>query len=129
MAPRWFGRQGRQTAVGEVLKLMVRALFATTAIELPLAVLLFGVRERRGLAVVVLAQVATNPVVEFVCLSVCWRPELPLLSWQWATMLLVEVAAMVAEAVLYRATAVSRHPWCMSCALNAVSFVAGLLIA
>ena len=113
----------------EVLALMAYALVMTVIVEVLLAVVLFGIRGRRGLVVVALAQAVTNPIVEFVCLASNWRPSLPLWSWPWVALLAVEVTAMVAEAVLYRVANVVRRPWLMSCVLNGISFGAGLLIA
>ena len=115
--------------MGEILAPMAFALAMTIVVEVVLSVVLFGMRGRRELAIVVLAQVVTNPIVEFVCLVSCWYPSLPLLSWPWAALLVIEVLATVAEALLYCATSITPYPWCMSCILNATSFAVGLLIA
>lgn len=115
--------------MGETLAPMTYALAMTVAIELPLAIVLFGVRGWRGLLIVALAQVATNPIVELVCLASCWRADLSLLSWPWAALMAVEVAAVVAEALFYRAASITSHPWRMSCVLNAISLVVGLILA
>lgn len=106
---------------------------ATIAVELPLAALLFGVRTRRQLVVVALAQVVTNPVVELCCLLVGWSPAVPFPDVAWAVMIALEVAAVVVEAWAYRETDVFERPLLVSIALNAASFgvgcVMGLILA
>ena len=100
---------------------------ATIIIELVLAIVAFGVRGRRAVAVVVLVQLVTNPLVELICLTLQWHPSLPLTSVPWEALLVAEVAATIVEALLYRMANVTRHPWLMSCVLNATSFIIGLL--
>lgn len=108
-------------------RLLALALVLTMSIELGAAVLAFGLRERRELAVVALAQVVTNPTVELVCLWVGWNPRLPLASGPWMVMLVAEAAALVVEALLYRVAEVGEHPWLMSAALNVLSFGLGIV--
>lgn len=115
--------------MGEVVALLAFALCATIAVELPLAILLFGVRGRRASLVVALAQVVTNPVVELLCLTLRWSPGLPVSHPAWVAVLLAECAAVVVEALLYRRAAFTRRPWLMSVVLNAVSLSLGLIVS
>lgn len=110
------------------LAIIGRTCTATIAIELPLAALLFGARTRRQLAVVALAQVMTNPVVELCCLLVGWSLSAPFPGVAWATAIAVEVAAVVAEAWAYRETDVFERPLLASIALNAASFCIGCVV-
>ena len=110
------------------LKALAIALFATIVIEVSFSILLFGLRERRELLVVALAQVVTNPVVGFVSLAFCWRPELPIRSAAWMALLIVELAAIVVEGQLYRMVHVGMHAWRMSLTLNLLSFILGLAL-
>ena len=112
-----------------LVRLLATTLAATIALELPLAVVLFGVRGRREMAVVALAQVATNPLVELLCVMVRWHLSLPLTDPAWAALLAAELAAVVVESLLYRIADISDHPWRMSVALNTVSLAVGLLAA
>ena len=98
-------------------------------VEVALAVLLFGMRDRRQLSVVALAQVVTNPSVVLVCLWSGWRASLPLADAAWRVMLAAELAAVAVEALLYRVAEVGEHPWRQSLVLNALSFGVGLLLA
>ena len=112
-----------------LVRVLAGTLAATVAIELACAWTLLGVRDRRALAVVALAQVATNPLVELVCLVVGWHPAMPLASPPWLVMAAAEFAAFAAEALLYRAAQVGEHPWRMSAVLNALSFAVGIVLA
>lgn len=116
-----------------LLATFATTLGATIAIELALAWLLFGVRQRRDCAVVALAQVVTNPVVEAACLILSWSPADPIPSPSWAAILALEAAAVLVEAWVYRQTGAVRRPLLASLALNAASFgigcVAGLVLA
>ncbi|MBR3158029.1 MAG: hypothetical protein IKF14_02885 [Atopobiaceae bacterium] len=109
--------------------LLAFALVSTVAVELPLAFAFFGVRGWRALAVVALSQVATNPAVELLCISVHWRASLSLSDPAWPILLAAELVATGVEALLYRTASVTSHPWLMSCTLNLASFAVGLLLA
>lgn len=121
------------TTVLAALATITGTCLVTIAVELALSVLLFGVRTRDQAVVVALAQVATNPVVEFGCLLLAWSPTDPLVSPSWAGIILLEVAAVIVEGWLYRASDTFERPWLVSVVLNVVSFglgcVAGLVIA
>ncbi len=110
------------------LALICCTCVATIAVELGLAALLFGVRDRRAAAVVALAQVVTNPVVELGCLLVGWSPSLPVASPAWAIMLALELAAVAVEAWLYRETDVFERPVMASVVLNLTSFAIGCVV-
>ncbi len=111
-----------------LVRVLATTLVLTIAIELSMAVLAFGMRTRRQMLVVALAQVVTNPLVELLCLAIGWHANLPLNSMPWLVMLAAELAAFVAEAQLYRIAAITQHPWLMSGVLNATSFTLGLLL-
>ena len=98
--------------------------FITEVLEL-LVALLFGVRNKKDLGLVALANALTNPwVVFFVLLFLnnrfTYTISLPIL----------EIAAVAEEAYLYKkySTAI-RHPVIMSITANIVSFLIGLLIS
>ena len=124
---------GEVTSVLAALAAIAGTCVATIAVELTLAVLLFGVRNRDQAIVVALAQVATNPVVEFGCLMLAWSPTDPLASPSWAGILALEVAAIVVEVCLYRVSDTFERPWLASIVLNLASFglgcVVGLVVA
>lgn len=113
--------------VGYLIQLLARALALTLALELAGA-LLCGIRAHEDLQVVVLAQAVTNPLVELACIGVGWQPGYALTSFPWLVVLVCELAAWIVEALLYRSAQVSRHPWCLSAALNALSFGTGLVL-
>lgn len=105
---------------------LVFCLLLTTAIECTVAAGAFGIRNRHDLATVALAQLATNPAV--VALSLVAYELLPSLAWGWAALLLLELLATTAEALLYKASAVSDRPWLLSATCNLLSFLLGLLL-
>ena len=108
--------------------LLGTALALTIAIEVTAACLLFGLRTRRELLVVALAQVVTNPAVELTSLAVRWHPLLPIASLPWCMVIGAELAALTIEALLYRITEVSERPWLLAATLNALSFGLGLAL-
>ncbi len=99
-------------------------LFITEVMEL-LVALLFGVRNKKDLGLVALANALTNPWLVFIVLlfidnSLTYTIGLPVL----------EIAAVAVEAYIYKkySTAI-RHPVYMSIAANLVSFFGVLLIS
>ena len=112
-----------------ILGMLVRTLLATVAIEAGMAWATFGLRSAYDLRTVALAQVVTNPLVELCAIIMRWNVFLPLASPAWVVLLCAEVAAFVAEALLYRSAEVGRRPWLLSAALNAASFGIGLVWA
>jgi hypothetical protein len=116
------------TLVLLVLLVMARALLLTIAIEVTLGLLFVRERTWSAVAVVALAQVATNPAVQLVCIATGWSPFVPLGSLPWLALGAAELAAFVAEALLYRLADVTRHPWRMSAVLNLVSFGVGIVL-
>lgn len=116
------------TTVLAALATIAGTCLVTIAVELALSLLLFGVRNRDQAIVVALAQVATNPVVEFGCLMLAWSPTDPLVSPSWAGILVLEVAAIVVEAWLYRVSDTFERPWLASIVLNLASFGLGCIV-
>ena len=84
-----------------------------------------GYRTRQTLRVVVVAQVATNPLVVFISNLFYLHTMLPL----WSFQLPLEIAAVIAEWLIYRRFAPAiRRPLVFSIAANAVSFGLGLIL-
>ena len=98
-------------------------LALTIVVELVVALAVFHVRDARHIAVVVLAQIVTNPplVLATIVAGVAFDSELA-----FATMLVVlETAAVVAEGGIYRYAGLSDRPYILSFACNAASFAMG----
>ena len=98
-------------------------LALTIVVELVVALAVFHVRDARHIAVVVLAQIVTNPplVLATIVAGVAFDSELA-----FATMLVVlETAAVVAEGGIYRYAGLSDRPYILSFACNAASFAIG----
>ena len=112
-----------------LLAVLARNLLATILIEAALAWAAFGVRTWKGLQVVVLAQVVTNPLVELGAIALRWNPFAPPTSPGWVGLACLEIAAFVVEALLYRRAEVVGRPWLVSGVLNLASFVIGLVWA
>ena len=98
-------------------------LALTVVVELAVALAVFHVRDARHIAVVALAQVVTNPplVLATIVAGVAFDSE-----FAFATMLIVlEMAAVVAEGGIYRYAGLSDRPYILSLACNAASFAIG----
>lgn len=108
--------------LAEVLILLVRCCVATVVIEVAGAFLLFRVRSKQDLIVVVLTQVVTNPLVE-----ACTITAFAYLAHPWVAVAVLELCAFMAEALIYRAKCTTERPWLMSGLLNVLSFSIGLL--
>lgn len=111
----------------EILKTFAVSLGLTLLIELGLALLL-GVRSKRGLLVVFLANVLTNPAA--VCLCLALWPYLGSLYLPFQ--LLVEAAVVLVEWRVYRPfradLAARLSPFLLSLVLNACSYGTGLIL-
>ncbi|HQE69712.1 MAG TPA: hypothetical protein PK071_01160, partial [Atopobiaceae bacterium] len=105
----------------ELLALLARCLLLTLAIELAGARLLFRIGDTDALIVVALVQIVTNPLVEIGVIGAYSYLPHPV-----AAVTVLELAAFVAEALIYRAKGTTEHPWAMSAILNALSFMSGL---
>ena len=84
-------------------------------------------RDAQHIAVVALAQVVTNPplVLAAIVAGVAFASE-----FAFATMLIVlEMAAVVAEGGIYRYAGLSDRPYILSLACNAASFAIGFAIS
>ena len=109
--------------MAEGLALLASCLAATVVVETLGALLLFRIRSRNALAVVALAQVATNPLVEAGAIGAAtFLPSLtiPIIA-------AFELAAFIAEALIYRAKGICTRPWMISAVLNALSLGLGML--
>ncbi|GEM_PF-6704632 len=111
--------------MADTLALMALCLALTLAVEVAGARTLFGIRDARALAVIALAQCATNPLVE--AGTVCAYLLLPR-PYPLAFVAVLEVCAFVAEALIYRAKGVGVRPWHMSAALNTLSICVGFIL-
>ncbi len=110
--------------MADSLIVLAECLVLTIIIETLGALVLFRLRTADALVVVVLAQVVTNPLVEAGTIGAAtFLPNLliPIIG-------ALEVAAFVAEALIYRAKGTFPHPWLASAVLNAFSLIAGFLI-
>ncbi len=103
---------------------MLRCLAVTILAEGALAFCL-GVRSGRGQAVVLLSNIMTNPLVvslNVLCTFYCGR------AGYWFSLLCLEIAALFAEAAVYRKhEPCSIHPLALSAVLNGSSFLCGLI--
>lgn len=102
-------------------------LALTIVVELAVALAVFHVRDAQHIAVVALAQVVTNPplVLAAIVAGVAFDSE-----FAFATMLIVlEMAAVVAEGGIYRYAGLSDRPYILSLACNAASFAIGFAIS
>ena len=111
----------------EVLKTFGISLGLTLVIELALAFLL-RVRSKRGLLIVLLANILTNPAAVFLCLALGPLFGKFFLLFQLA----VEAAAVLAESRVYRDFRkdldAALSPFLLSLVLNACSYGTGLIL-
>lgn len=110
--------------MAEGLSLLAYCLAVTVIIETIGAFLLFRIRDRDALVDVALAQVVTNPLVEAGTIGAFTsfpNAAIPIVA-------ILELAAFVAEALIYRAKGTFPHPWLASAVLNALSLIAGFII-
>ena len=111
----------------EILRSFGISLGLTLLIELSLA-FLFRVRTKRGLLVVLLANVLTNPAVVFCCMAL--GPVLA--KWYLPFQLLLEILAVLAEWRVYRSfqkdLKAALPPFWLSLVLNACSYGTGLIL-
>ena len=98
------------------------SLLLTEAIELPVCCLL-GFRGRE-LVIVLLANIVTNPAVVFLHHIFTAFTPLP----EWSFTLVLELAAFIVEALIYRKATDRRIPMLDSFIANAVSYSIGLII-
>ncbi len=111
----------------EVLKAFGVSLGLTLVIELALA-LLFRVRSKRGLLIVLLANVLTNPAAVFLCMAFG-----PFFGGRFLLFqLLVEAAVVWTESRVYRdfreELNAALSPFLLSLVLNACSYGTGLIL-
>ena len=110
-----------------MLRSLALSLGLTLILELAGA-LLFGLRQKRDLLLVVLVNVLTNPLVVLICNLFLILSSVPI-PWYW--ILLLEVMAVLSEGFLYH-KGLSRkpiHPLLLSLILNGISYIGGLLIS
>ena len=110
----------------EILISFAVSLGLTLLIELSLAAL-FKVRTKRGLLIVLLANVLTNPAVVFLCIAIR-----PFLGKFYLPFQLLAEAAVFVEGCVYRQfqadLRASLRPFLLSLVLNACSYGAGLVL-
>ncbi len=103
------------------------SLFLTLLIEMSLS-LLFGVR-RKGILIVVLVNMLTNPVA--VCLCLLIRIAMPA-QYYLPIQIIIEILVVIVEGHIYHSfqgdQSVGHHPWLMALILNIISYNIGLLI-
>ena len=105
---------------------MAISLFLTLVLECCSA-LLFGVKGKRDLAVVALAQIATNPAVVITTLFMYFRFGM---LGRIIALAVLEPLAVISEALIYKKSLGfdKIRPILLSLALNCISFFAGELI-
>ena len=111
----------------EILKIFAVSLGLTLVIELMLA-FVFRVRSKRGLLIVLLANVLTNPVAVFLCMASGLSPGRGYYLFQLG----VEAAVVLAEGFIYSRfredLRAAVKPFLLSLILNACSYGAGLIL-
>lgn len=112
---------------------MILTCLLTIVTECAFAALLFGIRKKDDLLVVVAAQVLTNPIVEGLCgillpiiLENCGINGMTYEIINFSTIAFFEIAAFIVEGILYKHFNF-KHPFIMSATLNALSFGIGIL--
>ena len=109
--------------------LMIRAWVISLAMTLVLELsfsLLWGIRGKHDLLLVVLVNVLTNPIVVFVYYFVRFR-RFPI-NYGLVT-LIMEIFAVVTEALIYQKHGESiDRPWLFSLSVNSFSYAAGELL-
>lgn len=101
---------------------LLLSLLLTEAVELPLLYLL-GFRGNE-LITAALANVATNPAVVFLNHVLGTYTSLP----KWLVILVLEVGAVLIEALIYKKATDRKRPLVDSLVANAVSYSIGLMI-
>jgi hypothetical protein len=109
----------------EIIEALLISLGLTLLIELVFA-LLFRVRSMRGLALVALVNLMTNPAVVLLHRLLTDRTALP----EVLIIALLEAAAFLIEALYYKYNAEEIfHPFLFSLGANALSFFGGILLS
>ena len=108
-----------------LIKVWIISLSLTLILELSFS-LLWGIRGKHDLMLVVLVNVLTNPIVVFVFYFVRFR-RFPI-NYGWVT-LIMEIFAVITEALIYQKLGESiDRPWLFSLSANAFSYAAGELL-
>ena len=106
-----------------LLEALGLSLLLTEAIELPL-LFLMGFRGYE-LIIALLANIVTNPAVVFLNYLAISFTSIP----QWLVVLVLEVSAVIIEALIYAKATDRRRPLLDSLIANAVSYSIGLIIS
>ena len=113
---------------------MMFTCLVTVVVECAFAALLFGIRKKDDLLVVLAAQVLTNPVVEGFCgiLLPMMLRSYGLEGFAYSAInvcaiAFFEIAAFIVEGIIYKHFDF-KHPFAMSAVLNALSFGSGFLV-
>ncbi len=98
------------------------SLFLTLLVELPLSLLLGF--QRRELWIVLLVNLATNPIVVLLAYGIQTQ-----LGWnRWIVQLPIEAAVVLIEGWVYRRGTDRIHPYVASLVLNGASYGLGLVL-
>ena len=121
--------------MADILTTMLTSLALTIVIECGLAFALFKIREATSLAIVLAAQLITNPIVVGVCsilvpiaLVSNGVDDATFYLVSYSTLAVFEVLAFVSEGFLYSKTGFAKS-YKMSLVLNLVSFLTGVVIS
>lgn len=109
--------------LASVVPTMLLCLASTIVVEVSCAKLIFGIDGKEDLAIVLAAQIMTNPFV--VGMSSFVLPSLIDARYILPCLLVLEAAAFLAEGAVYRSSGFDR-PFRLSLVLNLVSFSIGL---
>ena len=108
------------------LMLYLKPLFLTILFECISAMIIFGIRDRRDMCVVLLANIMTNPVLVYVSSLMVYH--LGIDAGRLVTYLILEPMVVLAEYVIYRKHLLKDVDYLkMSIILNLISIMGGLI--
>ena len=108
-----------------IIPIFAFCLILTITVELIVAKSL-GVKDNHALLIVVAAQVLTNPIAVFitsVLVNVVAND-----AQYWACVIVVELAVIAVEGLIYKVKRVSDAPWTLSILSNLASVSVGILV-
>ena len=106
---------------------MLIALVLTIIIETLIAFLLFKIKDKKDLLIIMLVNVVTNPLVNSISSYYLYNFGYKARA---ISMVILELSAFVVEALIYRKTLSNKkiNPFILSLILNATSYLTGILI-
>ena len=108
-----------------IIPIFTFCLILTITVELIVAKSL-GVTDNQALLIVVAAQVLTNPIAVFITSALV---DVVANDVQyWACVIVVELAVIAVEGLIYKVKRVSNTPWTLSILANLASVSVGILV-